>query len=285
MEEDNMEQKGIMEEENEEEEKIHHAPKQHKKKLHHKVKKAIKNDPWKLVSAVLLVLALFLIFGKGEACYKDKVGAEAAGEKALTFINDKLIRPGTTATLEGTEETNCFYKVMVDYQGNKIESYITKDGVIFFPAGYDIDVVSQAMTEEEETEAGETTMEGTFNVLEDKEVCKEDDKPIIRMFASSGCGYCKWNKPMFMKVAKEYMDEGKIIAYLWEDGKNILSDEEEEQPPEEIELYREYGFSGVPAFVMGCKYTRGGAANIHAENGEEVEEAELRSIIEKLLAS
>ncbi|MCK4336156.1 MAG: hypothetical protein KAW40_05545, partial [Candidatus Aenigmarchaeota archaeon] len=115
------------------------------------------------------------------------------------------------------------------------------------------------------------------------DICYEDGKPVIRMYASSGCGYCGWNKPMYEKVVKEYMDQGKIVAYLWEDGKNILSDEQETIPPEEEALRQQYGFTGVPAFIFGCKYYRSGASFSHVENGEALEEEELRNVIEDLL--
>lgn len=114
-------------------------------------------------------------------------------------------------------------------------------------------------------------------------ICYEDGKPVIRMYASSRCGYCKWNKPMYEKVAKEYMDQGKIVAYLWEDGKNILSDEQETMPPEEEALRQQYGFTGVPSFIFGCKYYRGGASYSRVENGEALEEEELRNVINDLL--
>ena len=115
------------------------------------------------------------------------------------------------------------------------------------------------------------------------EICYDDGKPVIRMYASSRCGYCMWNKPIYEKVVKEYMDQGKIVAYLWEDGKNILSDEQETIPPEEEALRQQYGFSGVPAFIFGCKYYRSGASFSRVENGEALEETELRTVIEDLL--
>ena len=90
---------------------------------------------------------------------------------------------------------------------------------------------------------------------------------------------------MFEEVAKEYMDEGKIVAYLWENGKNILSEDQEAIPPEEEALRQKYGFTGVPAFIFGCKYYRSGAPYSRAENGEELEEAELRIVIEDLIVA
>ncbi|MCK4714208.1 MAG: thioredoxin family protein, partial [Candidatus Aenigmarchaeota archaeon] len=118
-----------------------------------------------------------------------------------------------------------------------------------------------------------------------EDVCYEDGKPVIRMYASSGCGYCTWNKPMYEEVAREYPDAGKIVAYLWEDGKNMLSEEQEAMPIGEDLLRQKYGFSGVPAFIFGCKYYRSGAAYSRAENGEVLEEAELRTVIEDILAA
>ena len=120
-----------------------------------------------------------------------------------------------------------------------------------------------------------------------RDICYEDGKPIMRMYAASGCGYCKWNKPIFEKVVKEYIEAGKVTGYLWEDNKNLLSEGGQESiTKEEHDIYTEYNPQGsVPTIVMGCKYYRIGSSFARMENGEVLEEAELRAVIEDILAS
>ena len=60
-----------------------------------------------------------------------------------------------------------------------------------------------------------------------------DGKPVIRMFSTTWCPHCKWSGPVFEKVAQEYVDAGKIVAYHWELDINddILTPEAEGEVP------------------------------------------------------
>ncbi|MCK4496996.1 MAG: hypothetical protein KAU24_02310 [Candidatus Aenigmarchaeota archaeon] len=257
--------------------------------------------------AITLVAAVFFVIGfvisaffgfSGSPVTGMVVSKEDIGAKVVDYVNNNLIQPGTSVTMVSVEEENGLYKVITSYQGNEIPVYVTKDGILLLVGTvYDMTQELEPPPEEppeqpqepttpefpKSDEPENTNIKTFFDSGAD--ICYEDGKPVIRMYASSGCGYCKWNKPMYEKVVKEYMDQGKIVAYLWEGGKNILSDEQEPQPQEELALYQEYGFGGVPAFIFGCKYYRGGASFSRVENGEELEEAELRNVIEDLLAA
>lgn len=120
-----------------------------------------------------------------------------------------------------------------------------------------------------------------------KEIELQDGKPVIRLFSTTWCPHCKWIKETFDRVAKEYADAGKIVAYHWEvDTKdNTLTPQAETSIPKtELAVFQEFNPQGyVPAFVFGGKYSRIG-------NGYEqkqdlaAEEAEFRAVIESLIA-
>jgi parvulin-like peptidyl-prolyl isomerase len=118
------------------------------------------------------------------------------------------------------------------------------------------------------------------------ELCTEDGKPIIRLFSTTTCPHCKWIKGTFDSVAKEYVEQGKIVAYHWElDTKDDTLTEEAENdvPVNELALFQKYDpQGGVPAFVFGCKYVRIGNA-YEAQNDLAAEEAEFRNLIEELI--
>ena len=229
------------------------------------------------------------------------IGADAAAAKFVDFWQGALgvQYPGIEVELVSVrdyEEISGFYEVFVEitFQGQPqvVPYYVTKDGNTMFSGVVDLnEPIPEVQPAPEPADTGgiqsNPPQNADIQTFRDsgREVCYEDGKPIIRMYASSGCGYCRWNKPMYEKVVKEYMDDGKIVAYLWEDGKNILSDEQEPTPASEEAIRREYGFSGVPAFIFGCKYYRSGAPYSRAEAGEVLEEAELRATIEDLLAA
>lgn len=117
-------------------------------------------------------------------------------------------------------------------------------------------------------------------------VCQEDGKPIIRLFSLSTCPHCAWVKATYEKVAREYMDQGKIVAYNWEvdTSDNILTSEvETEIPAAELEWYTKYNADGyVPEFIFGCKYLRIGNG-FEAEDDLAKEEAEFRRVIDELV--
>ncbi len=127
----------------------------------------------------------------------------------------------------------------------------------------------------------------TFYEASEEEVCMEDGKPIIRMFSTTWCPHCEWIKDTFDKVAKEYVDEGKIVAHHWEldIGDDTLTDVSETVVPEsETAIFSQFNpTGGVPTFIFGCKYYRIG--NGYEATGDLAsEEAEFREIIEGLIS-
>ncbi|MDP7506381.1 MAG: peptidylprolyl isomerase [Candidatus Woesearchaeota archaeon] len=132
----------------------------------------------------------------------------------------------------------------------------------------------------------ETTSKRTFVDTGD-EVYKIDGKPVIRLYTTTWCPHCVWVKDTFDKVAREYIAQGKIVAYHWDvdSGDNTLTPEIETNiPPEEIEIFKKYNSKGsIPTFVFGNKYKRIGNG-YEAEDDLGAEEAEFRAIIEELIA-
>lgn len=127
----------------------------------------------------------------------------------------------------------------------------------------------------------------SFKATKDS-TCYDNGKPAIRLFSTSWCPHCKWVKGTFNKVAKEYVDAGKISAHHWvlDTGDDEITDGVKESiiPPEEMGIYQKYNPQGsIPTFVFGCKYTRVGNA-YEAQNNLKAEEAEFRAVIEKILS-
>lgn len=126
---------------------------------------------------------------------------------------------------------------------------------------------------------------GTFYEV-DNPICKDGDKPIIRLFSTTWCPHCQWSGPTFDKIVKDYIKGGKIVAYHWEldTGDDTLTTKIEERVPNEEEaIYNQFNPSGsIPTFVFGCRYYRVGNG-YERENDLAAEEKEFREIIDKLL--
>lgn len=128
----------------------------------------------------------------------------------------------------------------------------------------------------------------TFELKKDAVICKIEDKPVIYLFSTTVCPHCQWVKPIFDRVASEYVEAGKIKAHHWEldTGDDALTAEIENQIPLEAEkIYQEFNPNdSVPTFVFGCKYFRVGNG-YEQENDPNKEEQELRAVIDDLLES
>ena len=101
-------------------------------------KKELKKDVnmWKIFSLgliVLLCVTVFIILS-GVGATGIAVAPEDASDKAVTFINDNLVQPGTSATLVSNEEVAGLYNITVSYQGSDIPVFVTKDGKYMFLA-------------------------------------------------------------------------------------------------------------------------------------------------------
>ncbi|MDP3916852.1 MAG: thioredoxin family protein [Nanoarchaeota archaeon] len=119
------------------------------------------------------------------------------------------------------------------------------------------------------------------------DICTQDGKPIIREFGTTWCPHCQWIKETYSKVVNEYVNEGKITAYLWEVdiGDDALTEDVETEVPEsEMKIFRDTNKQGsVPTFIFGCKYIRFGNG-YEAMGSLELEEKEFRKIIDELIA-
>lgn len=113
-----------------------------------------------------------------------------------------------------------------------------------------------------------------------------DGKPIIRLFSTTWCPHCVWIKPTFDRVAKEYVDAGKIVAYHWEldTGDNTLTNETETSvPASEQAVFQKFNPNqSIPTFVFGGKYWRIGNGYEQSQDLQK-EEQEFRTVIDELI--
>lgn len=121
-----------------------------------------------------------------------------------------------------------------------------------------------------------------------KPICKENGKPIIRLFSTTWCPHCQWIIKTFDKVASEYMAKGKIIAHHWEldtFDDTLTKEVEKAVPASEEAVYNEFNPNGsIPTFIFGCRYYRiGNAFEKEGDAGLIKEEQEFRNLFDKIL--
>jgi thiol-disulfide isomerase/thioredoxin len=113
-----------------------------------------------------------------------------------------------------------------------------------------------------------------------------DGKPEIRLFSTTWCPHCIWIKPTFDRVAKEYVDAGKIVAHHWEldTGDDTLTNETETSvPASEQAVFAKFNpRNSIPTFVFGGKYWRIGNG-YEQQQSLTLEEQEFRAVIDELI--
>lgn len=133
----------------------------------------------------------------------------------------------------------------------------------------------------------------TFKEVENS-TCTIDGKPVIRLYSTTWCPHCKWINETYNTVVKEYVNQGKIVAYHYEFDTNddILTPGTSGISEQENTIFKQFSPNGsIPAFVFGCKYYRIGngyepVGNVTPEQNKArlaLEEAEFRKIIEDLI--
>jgi protein-disulfide isomerase len=143
-------------------------------------KKSKEINKWKILSLALVVvlcISLFFLLGGGITGMSTSViDPEEAAKNATDFINEKLVEPGTSASIVSVEDISGMYNVTLLYQDNEIPVYVTKDGkYVFLSAPVDI---IEGFPEAEETEQTE----------QPTEVVKTD-RPEAHAFIMSYCPY------------------------------------------------------------------------------------------------
>ena len=162
----------------------HHEPKtevyhdhKHKSEVHkphgEKKKKSMKVNLWKVftgVLAILLLVSLYFNFSGTAFSSEETVATETLG-----FVNSVLLQGQSAAKLLTIEEKSGLYNMKLSLSGQEIDSYVTKDGEIFFPQGL--------MTNEEvETSDASAQAGATVDV-------PKTDKPVVDLFVMSHCPY------------------------------------------------------------------------------------------------
>ncbi len=125
------------------------------------------------------ILALVVIFGI--IFWAKDFGNNLSPDKAKTlaenYINDNLLGGQTTIKIDEITDNNGIYKVKFNLNGQPIESYLTKDGKLFFPKALEMSTSSATTTAKNNEQQKAST-----GVV-------KSDKPKVELFVMSYCPY------------------------------------------------------------------------------------------------
>ncbi|MEK6809782.1 MAG: hypothetical protein AABY40_03845, partial [Nanoarchaeota archaeon] len=101
---------------------------------------------WKALTGLALVLLVLSLFTqgfnfseKGAVTGAATVSLPEAEQKVLEYVNTQLLQFPFQAEVQSSEELDSLYKVTLAVAGQTVDSYLTKDGKLFFPQGLDTD--------------------------------------------------------------------------------------------------------------------------------------------------
>lgn len=213
----------------------------------------IKSNPM-LIAVILAVIIVtgslaYINRDKIEKLFPKNISDQQAAEKAVNYINQNILQGKGTAVLTNVVSEDGLYKFHLKIGTQEFDSYITKNGKIFFPDFIELEKVVATTPEPD----AEKTI-GSFSVSEDA-VCNEAGKPIVYFFGTSTCPHCQWEKPILEGVMAKFKDS---VVF----NENIDTEKD-------IEIFNKYNPSGtVPTLVFGCKYYRVGSGETIGEEQE-----------------
>ncbi|MBI2146409.1 thioredoxin domain-containing protein [Candidatus Woesearchaeota archaeon] len=169
----------------------------------------LKNSGWKIITGIAIILLILSIFTQGFNFSKNSGSSATAlslqeGEqKVLTFVNENLLQPPYQAQLQSSVEVNGLYKVTLAVAGQVVDSYITKDGALFFPQGFD---TSQNAPGSEQELA-------PIDVSVDNDPVLGDSRAPVTIieFSDYQCPFCgKFVQETLPQLKQEYITAGKV---------------------------------------------------------------------------
>jgi protein-disulfide isomerase len=130
---------------------------------------------------VILVIILAIIGLFSFNSQNKNLSMEEAKEKAEKFVNDFLLQSGNKANIKEITSEYGLYKLKIDITDSVVDSYISKDGKLFFPQALDIDDIRGKANGQD---GGTNT-----NQAPAATVSKKSAKPKVELFVMSYCPY------------------------------------------------------------------------------------------------
>jgi len=155
-------------------EEMHHEH-HHEHQVHHEAhKKSSPLDWWKIVAVAAVVLLVVSIVTAGFRSWSFS-SRDTITKNTLSFVNQELLQGQTAAELKEVATEQGMYKMKIDLNGKELDTYVTKDGSLFFPQGINVKDFAAAGTGSETQAAPESV--------------PKTDKPVVDLYVMSFCPF------------------------------------------------------------------------------------------------
>ena len=204
-----------------------------------------------IILVVILALIGFFSFRRSGG----DLSMDQAKVKAESFVNNFLMQAGNKATIKDISESYGLYKLQIDIVTDVVESYLSKDGKLFFPQALDVDQISSG-NPAAGAGAGATAAPAAV-------VSAKNDKPRIELFVMSHCPYGtqieKGILPVVETLGKKIDFQLKFVDYAMHGEKELKEQLNQycimQEEPEKFNAY------------LKCFLQAGDGASCLASNG------------------
>jgi len=148
---------------------------------------SIRRNPWMPATVVLAIALIVLLFmGNG---FGRSMSGDAVADKAIDYINAQLAGKATV-TLDSIKEKSGVYEITVNYQGQKVPVYATKDG------NFLVDGLTPF-----------SASAGTGSTPQPAAELPKSDKPKVELFIMSYCPYGTQMEKAILPVVSALKDK------------------------------------------------------------------------------
>ncbi len=227
----------------EEESKPEHSE-HHEHPVHHDAPKSgMKIDGFKVAAAVLAVLLIISVITAGftqwglvGAASQDKVAQDT-----LDFVNKALLQGASAAELTSVSENAGLYNMKLMVNGKEIDSYVTKDGKLFFPQAINVEEVSALAGTTGEPEAP-------------AQAAVKSDKPKVELYVMSFCPFGNKAEETMYPVYKLLKDKVEwnvhyIVSVSGTSVNSLHGQPEADQNMREVCVKENYGMDAFWKFM------------------------------------
>ncbi len=188
------------------------------------------------VTLPLLLVIILVIIGLFSFQKPNKtLSTDQAKTQTENFINTYLMQSGNKATVKEVTTEYGLYKLKIDIVSDLVESYLSKDGKLFFPQALNIEQISSAQNKDKAPNAAAPTAV----------VTKKSDKPTVELFVMSYCPYGtqveKGMLPVLEALGNKISFELKFCSYAMHGQKELAENLNQyciqKEQPEKLNSY------------------------------------------------
>jgi protein-disulfide isomerase/plastocyanin len=167
---------------------------------------------WKAITGIMVVLLIVSLFTQGfnfasTPTLENSLSLSEAEQRAVTYVNTNLLQPPFVAEVTSSAEEDDLYKITLSVAGEQVDSYLTKDGSLFFPQGFVVGVLPVVQEPVDLAEPAPLPVEDVAQPM-----IGDPDAPVtIVEYSDFQCPFCaEFYTDTLPSLKQNYVEEGVV---------------------------------------------------------------------------